>query len=122
RTPSATPSRTPTTTTAAPTPAVAARYETTATRLFGYTGQVVLDNPAGAAAKDWTLVVTLAEGGTVTTADGATWQQDGQTVTFTGAPVPAGGSHTVSFTVRDPDTLTKAPEGCTVNDTPCSGL
>lgn len=122
RTPSATPSRTPTTTTTAPTATIAARYETTNTRLFGYTGQVVLDNPDGPTAKGWTLLVTLAEGGTVTSADGATWQQDGQAVTFTGAPVPAGRAHTVTFDVRDPDPLTKEPDGCTIDDAPCAGL
>ncbi|MDH6464846.1 uncharacterized protein YndB with AHSA1/START domain [Micromonospora sp. A200] len=121
RTPTATPSRTPTS--AAPSAAtMTARYETTATRLFGYTGQVVLDNPDGPAAKSWTLVVTLAEDGTITNAQGANWQQDGQAVTFTGAPVPAGQSQTITFDVRNPDPRTKAPEGCTIDGTPCTGL
>ncbi|WP_346534099.1 cellulose binding domain-containing protein [Micromonospora sp. DPT] len=121
RTPTATPSRTPTS--AAPSAAtMTARYETTATRLFGYTGQVVLDNPDGPAAKSWTLVVTLAEGGTITNAQGANWQQDGRAVTFTGAPVPAGQSQTITFDVRNPDPRTRAPEGCTIDGTPCTGL
>ncbi|MEU4716819.1 cellulose binding domain-containing protein [Micromonospora purpureochromogenes] len=121
RTPTATPSRTPTS--AAPSAAtMTARYETTATRILGYTGRVVLDNPDGPAAKSWTLVVTLAEGATVTNAQGGNWQQDGQDVTFTGAPVPAGQSQTITFDVRNPDPRTKAPEGCTIDGTPCTGL
>ncbi|MEV0808816.1 SRPBCC domain-containing protein [Micromonospora sp. NPDC050200] len=121
RTPTAAPSRTPTSVAPATT-AMTARYQTTATRLFGYTGQVVLDNPAGPAAKDWTLVVTLAERGTLTSANGADWRQDGQTVTFTGSPVPAGRSQTITFDVRDTDPRTKAPESCTIGDDPCAGL
>ncbi|MEU5941029.1 SRPBCC domain-containing protein [Micromonospora sp. NPDC047548] len=121
RTPTATPSRTPTPVAPA-TSAVTARYQTTGTRIFGYSGEVVLDNPAGPAAKDWTVVVTLSEGGTVASASGAKWRQDGQAVTFTGPPVPAGRSQTITFDVRDPDPLTKAPEGCTIGDDPCTGL
>ncbi|RZU75384.1 uncharacterized protein YndB with AHSA1/START domain [Micromonospora kangleipakensis] len=111
------PSRVPT---AAPPPApgLTARYTTVSTRIFGYTGEVLIDNPGGAPAKDWTVVVTLSKGGTVAEASGADWRQDGQAVTFTGPPVPAGGSHTFTFDVRDP--LTKAPEGCTMDDAPCA--
>ncbi|MER7335824.1 MULTISPECIES: SRPBCC domain-containing protein [unclassified Micromonospora] len=121
RTPSARPSRTPTS--AAPSePAVTARYETVSTRLFGYTGEVVVDNSGGAAAKEWTVVVTLAEGGTVSDASGADWRQDGQSVTFTGPPVKAGQSRTFTFEVRDSDPTAKEPEGCAVGGDPCGGL
>ncbi|MEV5766886.1 SRPBCC domain-containing protein [Micromonospora sp. NPDC052213] len=121
RTPTARPSRTPTS--AAPSgAAVTARYETVSTRLFGYTGEVVVDNSGGAAAKDWTVVVTLAEGGRVSDASGVDWRQDGQSVTFTGPPVKAGQSRTFTFEVRDSDPATKAPEGCVVGDDPCTGL
>lgn len=121
RTPSATPSRTPTS--AAPSAsAVAARYQTVSTRLIGYTGEVVLDNAGGAAAKGWTVVVTLAEGGTITDVSGADWRQEGQVVTFTGPPVPAGRSRTFTFAVRDLDPITRAPEGCSLGDDPCAGL
>ncbi|MFG3423519.1 SRPBCC domain-containing protein [Micromonospora sp. NPDC049460] len=121
RTPTARPSRTPTS--AAPSgPAVTARYETVSTRLFGYTGEVVVDNSGGAAAKDWTVVVTLAEGGTVSDASGADWRQDGRSVTFTGPPVKAGQSRTFTFEVRDSDPRARAPEGCAVGGNPCAGL
>ncbi|MEU6075004.1 SRPBCC family protein [Micromonospora sp. NPDC047074] len=121
RTPTAKPSRTATPS-ASPAPAVTARYATVSTRFLGYTGEVVVDNPGGASAKGWTVVVTLAEGGTVTEASGADWRQEGQAVTFTGPPVPAGRSRTFTFAVRDGDPLTKAPEGCALGATPCAGL
>jgi hypothetical protein len=92
------------------------------TRLFGYTGRVEVDNGGGAAAKDWTVVVTLAEGGTVSQVNGAEWRQDGQVVTFTGAPVKAGQSRTFTFEVRDSDPRTREPEGCTADGDPCAGL
>ncbi|MEU9508915.1 SRPBCC family protein [Micromonospora sp. NPDC048170] len=121
RTPSATPSRTPTS--AAPSAsAVTARYETVSTRILGYTGEVVVDNPGGSAARGWTVVVTLADGGTLTDVSGADWRQEGQVVTFSGPPVPAGRSRTFTFAVRDVDPLTRAPEGCSLGDRPCAGL
>ncbi|MFG1847853.1 SRPBCC family protein [Micromonospora carbonacea] len=116
-----TPSRTPT---AAPTPAtpLAARYETVDTRFFGYTGEVVVDNAAGAAARDWTVVLTLPSGSTIDDVEGGEWEQDGRSVTITGPAVPPGGSQTVRFDVRDADPFVKAPEACAVADTPCAGL
>ncbi|SCG73526.1 SRPBCC domain-containing protein [Micromonospora inositola] len=124
---SARPSRTPTAkpsgATASLPPAagvLTARYATVSTRIFGYTGEVVVDNAGSAAANDWSVVVTLSEGGTIAGASGADWRQDGQTVTFTGAPVPAGGSETFTFDVRDGDPLTKAPESCTLGAAPCA--
>ncbi|MGK5522796.1 SRPBCC family protein [Micromonospora sp. URMC 107] len=120
-TPSATPSRTPTSS-APSAPAATARYETVSTRLFGYTGEVVVDNPGSAAVNGWRVVVTLAEGGTLTDVSGAEWRQDGQVVTFTGPPVPAGRSRTFTFAVRDVDQLTRAPEDCSLGDDPCAGL
>ncbi|MEU4776153.1 SRPBCC family protein [Micromonospora sp. NPDC023644] len=120
-TPSATPSRTPTSS-APSAPAATARYETVSTRLLGYTGEVVVDNPGSAAVNGWRVVVTLAEGGTLTDVSGAEWRQDGQVVTFTGPPVPAGRSRTFTFAVRDVDQLTRAPEDCSLGDEPCAGL
>ncbi|MFG1891357.1 SRPBCC family protein [Micromonospora sp. NPDC049051] len=119
--PSATPSRTPTSGTPS-TPALTARYETVATRFLGFTGEVVVANPGGAAVNGWKVVVTLAEGGSLTDVSGADWQQEGQVVTFTGAAVPAGRSRTFTFAVRDVDPLTRAPEGCVLGDAPCAGL
>ncbi|WP_328347948.1 SRPBCC family protein [Micromonospora sp. NBC_00421] len=121
RTPSAAPSRTP-----APTPpavgALDARYETVSTRVFGYTGEVVVDNPGGTPAADWTVRVTLPRGSSAAEVSGADWQQDGQSVTFTGPAVPAGGSQVIRFDVRTADPVTKAPAGCTVDEHPCAGL
>ncbi|MFE9185844.1 SRPBCC family protein [Micromonospora haikouensis] len=121
RSASPTPSRTAT---PSPTPQapLAARYETVATRIFGYTGEVVVDNAAGAAARDWTVVLTLPSGSTIGDVEGGEWQQDGRSVTITGPAVPAGGSQTVRFDVRDADPFVKAPEACAVADTPCAGL
>ncbi|MEV4467508.1 SRPBCC family protein [Micromonospora echinofusca] len=120
-TPSATPSRTPSS--GAPSaPALTARYETVSTRLLGYTGEVVVDNPGGAPVNGWKVVVTLAEGGSLTDVSGADWRQEGQVVTFTGPSVPAGRSRTFTFAVRDVDPLTRAPEDCALGDAPCAGL
>ncbi|MEO3779377.1 SRPBCC family protein [Micromonospora sp. B11E3] len=126
---SASPSRTPTTApsrgTPAPTPSavppLTARYTNVSTRLLRYTGAVVVDNPAGVA-QDWTVVVTLAPGSTLADVSGAEWRQDGETVTFTGPPLPAGRSRTFEFEVRDAAPRTKAPESCTVDGNPCDGL
>ncbi|MGC4789408.1 SRPBCC family protein [Micromonospora sp. DT178] len=119
--PSTTPSRTPTSN-APSAPAMTARYETVSTRLLGYTGEVVVDNPGSTVVNGWAVVVTLAEGGTLTDVSGADWRRDGQVVTFTGPPVPAGRSRTFTFAVRDVDQLTRAPEDCSLGDDPCAGL
>ncbi|MFD2765358.1 cellulose binding domain-containing protein [Micromonospora eburnea] len=113
----ATPTRTPE---ATPTPAapLTARYQTVSDRLFGYRGEVVVTNPGGTEKQDWAVVVTLATGAAINNATGVEWRQDGQVVTFTGKAVPAQGSTTFRFDVRD--TRTRAPEGCTVDGAPCS--
>ncbi|TDC77837.1 hypothetical protein E1193_21710, partial [Micromonospora sp. KC606] len=103
-------------------PALAARYATVSTRVLGYTAEVVIDNPGGVAVDDWSLVVTLAPSATVGGVTGAQWRQEGQVVTFTGAAVPAGGSRSLRFDVRDADLLVKAPRSCAVDGTPCTGL
>ncbi|MFI9639340.1 SRPBCC family protein [Micromonospora sp. NPDC051925] len=121
RSPSATPSRTPSPTPSASGP-LDARYETVSTRVFGYTGKVVVDNPGQTSASGWTVVVTLPRGSTAAEVSGADWRQDGQSVTFTGPAVPAGGSQAIRFDVRTADPVTKAPEGCTVDKRPCAGL
>ena len=115
-----TPSQTPTAL-APPAAGVTARYRTASTRIFGYTGEVVLDNSGVARAKGWTVVITLSKGGTVASVNGADWPPSRPAITFTGPPVPAGGSRTFTFDVRDSDPLTKAPEGCTIGADPCDG-
>ncbi|MET8231487.1 cellulose binding domain-containing protein [Micromonospora sp. NPDC005298] len=122
RTPSAKPSRTPSATPSPPPRVVvAARYATDSSRLFGYTGEIVVDNPGGAPT-NWAVVVTLAEGTTVDDVDDATWRQDGRTVTFTGPAVSAGGSQTFRFDVRDSRPKAREPESCTIDGKPCAGL
>ncbi|MEU2613703.1 cellulose binding domain-containing protein [Micromonospora sp. NPDC007271] len=122
--PTLTPSPTPTRTrSASPTPAAApltASYQTVSDRVFGYRGEVVVSNPGSAAKPGWVVVVTLGAGATISNASGAEWQQKGQVVTFTGAEVPAGGSVTFRFDVRDRDPVTNAPASCTVDGSPCT--
>ncbi|MFF4878602.1 cellulose binding domain-containing protein [Micromonospora sp. NPDC000668] len=122
RTPTAKPSRTPTAAPPPPTQPVTARYDTDSSRLFGYTGEVVVENPGSAPAEQWAVVVTLAEGSTIDDVDGADWRQDGLAVTFTGPAVPTGGSQTFRFDVRDSRPKAREPEGCTVSGNPCAGL
>lgn len=121
RSPGARPSPTPTASATSPDAALTARYRTRSTRLLGYTGEVVVDNTGAAAAKDWSVVVTLDQGAAVAGADGADWRQDGRTVTFSGAPVPPGGTLTFTFDVRDA-ALAKEPDSCTVGADSCAGL
>ncbi|CCH17199.1 SRPBCC domain-containing protein [Micromonospora lupini] len=121
RTPSAKPSRTSTAAPPPPPPLVA-RYDTDSSRLFGYTGEVVVDNPGPAPAEQWVVVVTLAEGSSVDDVEGADWRQDGQSITFSGLAVPAGGTRTIRFDVRDSRPKAREPEGCTVGGNPCAGL
>ncbi|PWR05460.1 hypothetical protein DKT68_26770 [Micromonospora acroterricola] len=121
RTPTAKPSPTLSSVPSAPQP-LTASYRTDSSRLFGYTGEVRVDNPAGAPVADWVVVVTLAEGSSVDDVDGADLRRDGETFTFTGPAVPAGGSQTFRFDVRDSRPKAREPEGCTVGGNPCAGL
>ncbi|MET8911405.1 SRPBCC domain-containing protein [Micromonospora sp. NPDC004551] len=124
-TPEATASASPTRTTS-PSPSraapLAASYETVSDRVFGYRGQVLLSNPGPAARPDWAVTVTLGDDATVGSVNGAEVKQDGAVVTFTGAALPAGGSVTIRFDVRDPDLTATKPEGCSVDGAACSGL
>ncbi|MGC5286409.1 SRPBCC family protein [Micromonospora sp. DT231] len=126
RTPSAQPPSPPASAVPPPPPAppvpMVARYETDSSRLFGYTGAVVVGNPGGVPVADWAVVVTLGEGTTVDDVDGANWRQDGRAITFTGAAVAAGGSQTISFDVRDSRPKAREPESCTIGGQPCAGL
>ncbi|MEU1844036.1 SRPBCC domain-containing protein [Micromonospora sediminicola] len=115
RSPSRTPSPTP--------PAViplTATYETVNDRVFGYRGEMVLANPGPTSRPEWTVTVTLGDGATVGSVSGAEAAQDGAVVTFTGTALPAGGSTTIRFDVRDPDPLHDGPESCAVDTTPCA--
>ncbi|MFC0033347.1 SRPBCC domain-containing protein [Micromonospora chaiyaphumensis] len=118
---SASPTRTPSARPPAAAP-LAASYETVSDRVFGYRGQVVVSNPGPAARPDWTVTVTLGDDATVGSVNGAEATQNGPVVTFTGAAVPAGGSATIRFDVRDPDLTATKPEGCAVDGAACAGL
>lgn len=95
-------------------------YRTIADRVFGYRGEVVVTNPGSTARPEWAVTLTVGSGATVSNVNGAQWTQDGQVVTFTGTAVPAGGSTSFRFDVRDPDPLASSPEGCTVDGGPCA--
>ncbi|MFG1674699.1 SRPBCC domain-containing protein [Micromonospora sp. NPDC049282] len=113
------PSRTPSPTPPAAVP-LTATYQTVTDRVFGYRGEVVLRNPGPAPRPEWTVTVTIGDGATVGSVDGAEAAQDGSVVTFTGAELPPGGSTTIRFDVRDPDPLHNGPESCTADGTPCT--
>lgn len=126
-TPTTTPSRTPGMRTASAAkspdrPSLAAEYQTVASGLFSYTGKIVLRNTGKAAAANWVVTVTLPGSAKVSHASGATFQQKGQTVTFTGDPVTASGSASFQFDVADGDITDKKPASCTVGGKPCTGL
>ncbi|MFC6021231.1 SRPBCC domain-containing protein [Plantactinospora solaniradicis] len=122
-----TPRRTPTTPPARPAnpgqPDLAARYTTLRTGLLGYRGEVVVTNGGNAAARSWTVVITLPAGAEVSTASGASFVQEDERVTFTGAALPADRSATIQFeVVRDATLTQKQPTSCVVQDRPCEGL
>ncbi|MGW4460992.1 SRPBCC domain-containing protein [Micromonospora sp. NPDC004704] len=131
--PSATP--TPATTPAPPTagapaagnapppgqPNLDARYNRASNELLGYTGEIVLTNSGTAEAAQWSVTVVLHGGATVVDASGASHDQKGRTVTFTGSAVPAGGS--ARFTFRVNAALSeRQPESCRVGDRACAGV
>jgi uncharacterized protein YndB with AHSA1/START domain len=125
-TPSPTPHASPTsraessTTGPAPAADLGAQYETVSTRFLGYRGEVTLRNTGNAAAKGWQVTITLREGATVTDATGATFKQQGTTVTFTGSDVRAGASLAFEFEVAGDARLgEKGPDSCQVGGEPC---
>ncbi|MFU8850784.1 SRPBCC domain-containing protein [Micromonospora sp. SL1-18] len=99
---------------------LSARYQTVADRGFGYRGEVVVTNPGSTAKQGWAVVVTLGEGDAINSVNWAEWRQDGRVVTFTGPAVPAEGSTTFRFDVRERNPRVKAPEACTIDGSPCS--
>jgi uncharacterized protein YndB with AHSA1/START domain len=104
-------------------PSLTARYTTLDRRLLGYQGEVVISNGGDASATDWTVVITLPDGALVSTASGASFRQDDERVTFTGAALPADRSATIRFEVERDATLgQKRPTSCVVQDRPCDGL
>ncbi|SCG41820.1 SRPBCC domain-containing protein [Micromonospora humi] len=118
--PSRSPSRTPS---PPPSPAavpLTATYRTVTDRVFGYRGEVLLRNPGPTARPGWTVTVTIGDGATMSSVNGAEAAQDGSVLTFTGDALPANGSATIRFDVRDPDPLHDAPESCSADGTPCA--
>ncbi|GAB3979059.1 SRPBCC domain-containing protein [Plantactinospora veratri] len=126
--PGATPRRTSPAATPAPPkpgqPRLTASYSTVSSRLLGYQGEVVVTNDGDATATRWTVVITLSGGAQVASATGAaSYRQEEQQVTFTGAPLAANRSATIRFEVERDTTLTqKRPTSCAVGDQPCAGL
>ncbi|GAB7038706.1 hypothetical protein JCM9533A_25560 [Catenuloplanes niger JCM 9533] len=117
---------------AAPTPAedvLTAAYATDGDWAFGYRGKISLANPGVYQNGTWTVVLTLKSPITVTKADGATFTQSGETVTFTPAagatPIGASGG-TASFTfeadLKGSLFADREPSACTINGRTCTGL
>ncbi|MEH1128497.1 SRPBCC domain-containing protein [Micromonospora sp. CPCC 206061] len=124
--PSPTPTPSPTsraesaTTRPAPQAKLGAQYETVSTRILGYRGEVTLKNTGDATAQGWQVTITLREGATVTDATGASFKQEGTTVTFTGSNVRAGASLAFEFEVAGDARLgAKGPDSCQVDNAPC---
>lgn len=113
------PSRTPSPSPPAAVP-LTATYQTVTDRVFGYRGEVVLRNPGATPRPEWTVTVTLGDGATVGSVQGAEVAQDGSVLTFTGAALPANGSTTIRFDVRDPDLQHNGPESCAADGAPCT--
>ncbi|MDP9795520.1 uncharacterized protein YndB with AHSA1/START domain [Catenuloplanes nepalensis] len=116
----------------APTPAedvLTAAYATDGDWAFGYRGKVSLTNPGVFQNGTWTVVLTLKNPITVTKADGATFTQSGETVTFTPAagvsPIGASGG-TGSFTfeadLKGALFADREPTACTINGRACTGV
>lgn len=104
----------------APAARLGAEYETVSTRILGYRGEVTLNNTGNATAKGWTVTVTLRDGATVTAATGASFKQQGTTVTFTGTDLRPGASLAFEFEVAGDARLgEKGPDSCQVDGAPC---
>lgn len=102
--------------------AMEATYDTLTSRLFGYTGEVVVANGGTATARTWTVTISLPDGASLADASGVQFRQDGQEVTFTGPAVAAGATLRFEFEVADARLGPKRPAGCTIDGKPCAGL
>lgn len=124
--PTATPSSlspSPTSGSSADTVPLTARYARVSASAFGYRGQITVENPRDGAATGWAVTVTLNGSARVSEASGASFRQDGQTVTFSGAALPAGGSVVIRFGVTgEPAFGPMRPESCAIDGRPCAGL
>jgi uncharacterized protein YndB with AHSA1/START domain len=113
-------------TTAATVPATAAlgaHYATVSNRLFGYSAQVIVNNPSQLAVPGWVLTITLSGRSQVYSVSGANYHQNGQTVIFTGPPIPPNGSAHIRFDVAGDARLgDKRPGGCAIDGQPCAGM
>lgn len=119
-TPSPTSRAESTTTRPAPEAELGAQYETVSTRILGYRGEITLRNAGDATAQGWKVTITIRDGASVTDATGASFKQQGTTVTFTGSDVRAGASLAFEFEVAgDARFGAKGPDSCQVDNTPC---
>ncbi|MDR7274768.1 cellulose binding domain-containing protein [Catenuloplanes atrovinosus] len=108
---------------------LSAAYATDADWAFGYRGKISLSNPGTVQNGAWTVVITLKSPIAVTKADGATFTQSGENVTFTPAPgvLPVGAAGgTASFTfeadLKGALFSDREPTACTINGRACSGV
>lgn len=100
-----------------------ARYAMVTSRVFGYQAEITINNPGDAAAPDWVVTITLPKGATVSSASGASYQQKGTTVTFTGSAVAPRRSTRFQFDVASNASIhQKQPTSCDVNGQACAGL
>jgi hypothetical protein len=99
---------------------LAAAYRTQSTWIGGYEGLVTISNPGQVPVSGWNVRITLPLLGLkVSSADGATYRQEGKTVLFTptdGTRVVSG-DKAVQFTFKVAGVGT--PSGCDINGRAC---
>ncbi|MDQ7904839.1 SRPBCC domain-containing protein [Phytohabitans sp. ZYX-F-186] len=118
-----TPPRVERSTTAAPAPAVlAARYSPVSSGALVYRGAVVVENSGGTTSGDWTLTITVPLLAVVNGVEGPQPRLTGAGWTFSGSPVPGGGSTRVVFDVVLNVLGPGQPLTCEVGGEDCAGL
>lgn len=101
---------------------VTGAYQTTKVSGEGnYRGQITL-TASSATINGWTVVITVPDGAGVNNVTGASFAQNGDTITFTpngNARITPGAPVVIDFKVLRPAGTT-APLSCLVNDRPCA--
>jgi hypothetical protein len=102
-----------------------AQYVTTGSRgplgAKGYDGVVTITNPGGATVPGWTVTITLYLGQQVTRVSGASYQQNGTTVTFTGTqPIKGQGQVAFRFAVNSTVGGPTQPASCSIEGRHCT--
>ena len=110
----------PATQPAAPPPTVTVTYTLVQKWNGGFQGRFVITNNGGSWLNGWRLVATLP-GDQVTSASGAAYQTDGDTVTFDQALLQSGIAPGSSLTLTfDAQGTTTSPSGCSLNGSGCA--